>query len=85
MEVLTPHRLLGRLSVLQMEVRTMGANKVVEHANADVHAREQLGHEFPQVPDRVIISVYAAYLCRKWTHLGAVRAARRRLHDACAT
>ncbi len=51
----------------------------------DVRSVDQLAAEFPGVPERIVISVLAAYRRRGVARDDAVDFARHRLVDACAT
>jgi hypothetical protein len=51
----------------------------------DVRSVDQLATEFPDVPERILISVLAAYRRRGVARDAAVDFARHRLLDACAT
>jgi hypothetical protein len=62
----------------------MDASFAISEAVADAEAYEELAREFPAVPPRIVGSVLSAYRRVKLTRRAAVRAARRRLYDACA-
>lgn len=54
------------------------------HDDAEQAARERLAQAFPEVPLRIIASIFAAYRRVTPTLSDTVRAAHRRIVDACS-